>query len=213
MSESEKFLERWSRLKREVADDAASAPKPESQESESVSKGKSGEVAAAEPGEVKDAAAAEPFDLGSLPSIDLIDANTDIRGFMQAGVPAELKHAALRRAWSTDPQIRDFVGLVENGWDFNDPTAMHGFGPIDPRDIERLLAQVIGPAAKPEQVAEAATTKDVEVQPDSSLAHPEPERQADTTDNEGSPDRASVQRSKENVAPQNRTDALIPPIE
>ncbi len=208
MSESEKFLERWSRLKREVVDDAASAPKPVS-ERDKIDK--IDETAAARPGEVKDAASAEPFDLGSLPSVDLIDANTDIRGFMQAGVPTELKHAALRRAWSADPHIRDFVGLVENGWDFNDPTAMHGFGPIDPRDIERLLAQVIGPASKPEQVAEATTAKDVGLQPNSSLAHPEPERQAETTGNAGALDRTPVQRNEENVAPQNRSDSPIPP--
>jgi len=201
MSESEKFLERWSRLKREAADDGAPPPKPESPQAESLSK--SAEVAVARSGEVKDTASNELFDLASLPSIDLIDAGTDIRGFMQAGVPAELKHAALRRAWSADPQIRDFVGLVENGWDFNDPNAMHGFGPIDPRDIESLLAQVIGPSPKPEQVAEAGTATDVDVQPETSLdAQQESERQSAATGNEGSPDEKSVQRSEENVAPQ-----------
>ena len=70
-----------------------------------------------------------------------IGADTDVRGFLQPGVPPELTRAALRRAWSSDPAIRDFVGLVENGWDFNDPNAMHGFGAITPEEVARLLTQ------------------------------------------------------------------------
>jgi hypothetical protein len=61
-----------------------------------------------------DAAAVEPFDLASLPSIDAIVADTDVRRFLQSGVPAELTRAALRRAWTSDPAIRDFVGIAEN---------------------------------------------------------------------------------------------------
>jgi hypothetical protein len=34
-------------------------------------------------------------------------------------VPQDLARAALRRAWTVDPAIRDFVGLFENCWDFN----------------------------------------------------------------------------------------------
>ncbi len=71
-----------------------------------------------------------PFDPASLPSIETIVADTDIRGFLQCGVPAELTRAALRRAWASDPAIRDFIGIAENQWDFNDPTAMPGFGPM-----------------------------------------------------------------------------------
>jgi hypothetical protein len=70
-------------------------------------------------------------DLGSLPSIDAIAAGTDITAFLRKGIPPELMQAALRRAWTADPAIRDFVGLAENAWDFNDPNAMPGFGPLD----------------------------------------------------------------------------------
>ena len=73
----------------------------------------------------------EPVDLSSLPPIESIDAATDITAFLRKGIPQELSHAALRRAWSADPAIRDFVGLAENAWDFNDPNAMPGFGPLD----------------------------------------------------------------------------------
>src|SRR5262245_12659068 len=57
------------------------------------------------------------FDPTQLPPIESIAAETDIRAFLAPGVPVELSRAALRRAWSADPRIREFVGLSENSWD------------------------------------------------------------------------------------------------
>ena len=74
------------------------------------------------------------FDPTSLPSIDSIAANTDVIAFLRAGVPAELTRAALRRAWTSDPEIRDFIGIAENQWDFNDPNGIPGFGPLAPAE-------------------------------------------------------------------------------
>jgi hypothetical protein len=92
-----------------------------------------------------DAAGDVPFDLASLPSIETIAADTDIRGFLQSCVPAELTRAALRRAWVNDPAIRDFIGIAENQWDFNDPNAIPGFGPLRATDsAPALLAQALG---------------------------------------------------------------------
>ena len=61
------------------------------------------------------------FDIASLPPIESINALTDVTAFLRQGVPAELTRAALRRVWTADPAIRDFVGLAENAWDFTDP--------------------------------------------------------------------------------------------
>jgi hypothetical protein len=66
----------------------------------------------------------------SLPTVESITGDSDIRQFLQSGVPTELVRAALRAAWSTDPAIRDFVGIAETQWDFNDPNAMPGFAPL-----------------------------------------------------------------------------------
>jgi hypothetical protein len=77
-----------------------------------------------------DPAAGEPFDPSGLPSIDAITANTGVRGFLQSRVPAELARAALRQASTSDPAIRNFIGIAENQWDFNDPNAISGFGPL-----------------------------------------------------------------------------------
>ncbi|HEX5959585.1 MAG TPA: DUF3306 domain-containing protein [Hyphomicrobiaceae bacterium] len=75
---------------------------------------------------------AEGLDPPSLPSIESISATTDLRPFLAPGVPGELKLAALRRAWVTDPRIRDFRGFQANAWDFSDPSRIPGFGPLAP---------------------------------------------------------------------------------
>jgi hypothetical protein len=112
MSESENFLARWSRLKRETTLEASAV----------------GKQAPAEALQVVDEPPAPAFDPASLPSIELIDAATDIRPYLDACVPEELKHAALRSTWSADPAIRDFIGIAEGQWDFNDPASVPGFG-------------------------------------------------------------------------------------
>jgi hypothetical protein len=132
----EEFLGRWSRLKRE-ARAGNDAPQP----AESMQAGS----LAAPSGSAEDAATPE-LDLSSLPPIDSIDAATDITAFLRKGIPQELSRAALRRAWAADPAIRDFVGLAENAWDFNDPNAMPGFGPLDCSEAElrALVDRIVG---------------------------------------------------------------------
>jgi hypothetical protein len=122
MSEQENFLSRWSRLKRESAMEAGSEDKP---------------TADAVPG--MDMPTATPFDAAGLPPIESIVADSDIRPFLADGVPAELTRAALRSAWAADPAIRDFIGIAESQWDFNDPAAMPGFGPLGVAEYARAL--------------------------------------------------------------------------
>ncbi|UWU95514.1 DUF3306 domain-containing protein [Bradyrhizobium sp. CB1015] len=127
MSE-EDFLARWSRRKQqsraEPAKPVAAQPTPPSETREDETE----------------------LDLSSLPSIDEINAATDITAFLGKGIPGDLSRAALRRAWATDPAIRDFVGLAENAWDFNDPTAMPGFGPLDcsSEELAALVDRIVG---------------------------------------------------------------------
>jgi hypothetical protein len=149
MSEDD-FLKRWSRRKREVAQ-AEQVAKPPA-------------VAPAQ--DAPAAKSAEPeFDVSTLPSIDSINAVSDVTAFLRAGVPADLTRAALRRVWTADPAIRDFVGLAENAWDFTDPNAMPGFGPLETTyEVRRMIADVvrqIGEAAQP--ASPEATQSHVEV--------------------------------------------------
>jgi hypothetical protein len=131
MTKSEHLIWRWSRRKRE----AAAARRMQS--------GDANEAGNTSP--ETDAPAPESFDPAQLPPIESITAGTDIRAFLQSGVPPALTHAALRRAWVSEPGIRDFIGIAENQWDFNDPTAIPGFEPLRATDdVLALGAQALG---------------------------------------------------------------------
>jgi hypothetical protein len=79
-----------------------------------------------------------------LPSIDSIDAQTNISVFLQRNVPPEIRVAALRRAWLMDPAIRDFKGLQEVDWNFDTISSIPGFGDLSPEvDIQRMVSEII----------------------------------------------------------------------
>ena len=142
MADSEAFLSRWSRLKREAAEhpDALGEPAPKDQMAEQ-SADLEGAANATEP----TVDAPPSIDLSALPPIETITATTDIRPFLATGVPVELARAALRRAWVADPKIRDFIEIAENQWDFTAPETIPGFGPLKAiDDIRRLVADVLG---------------------------------------------------------------------
>jgi hypothetical protein len=135
MSNDTDFIARWSRRKHHAVTDKIRQSKSENTPDDIVS----GTSAAIAPGENR-----LPFDPASLPTIESIGAESNISAFLEAGVPGDLARAALRRVWSLDPAIRDFVGLSENSWDFNAPDAMAGFGPIDGEEVGRLLTRLLG---------------------------------------------------------------------
>jgi hypothetical protein len=147
MSEPETFVARWSRLKREAGKTAEEEHlKPRTQPEAAVALATAGGPPRRESAN-REGADEPAFDPASLPPIESITAGTDIRDFLRAGVPAELTKAALRRVWTADPAIRDFIGIAENQWDFTDPTAIPGFGPLQASDdVGKLVAQAIGKA-------------------------------------------------------------------
>jgi hypothetical protein len=154
-----------------------------------------------------DAKAAEaPFDPASLPPIESIGAESDIRAFLRPGVPPDLSRAALRRAWSADPAIRDFIGLVENGWDFNNPNAMPGFGPISAGDVAKLLAQVIGAPQPAEPAAQQSTHTNDKPEPASAdLTEQPPQDRSASAQDAAAVDQTPMQR-RDDIATQNNSD-------
>jgi hypothetical protein len=84
-----------------------------------------------------------PPDLSLLPKLEDLTAASDITPFLARGVPAALRNAALKRIWTLDPVIRDFVGPADYAWDFNAPDGVPGFSLDlggDPREmLKRLL--------------------------------------------------------------------------
>ena len=184
------FLERWSRKKIEGEREASDAPaEPRATDVSLPDEPGVPERRAANADKAPVEAAPKPeFDLASLPSLDSITAATDIRAFLGPGVPRELARAALRRAWSADPAIRDFKGLAENDWDFTDPTAMPGFGALpEGTDIKKLVAQIFGEEEKP---TEANIGAGKPADPQTPLVTKEiaaPDSQADVALSEGPP--------------------------
>jgi hypothetical protein len=143
MTAPENFVARWSRLKRGSATDRETAP-----------------AESAPPDTVEPAT----FDPATLPPIESITSDTDIRAFLQSGVPARLTQAALRRAWTSDPAIRDFIGIAENQWNFTDPNGIPGFGPMrETDDVASLVAQALGTATR---ASEAVSAEDAPQTPD-----------------------------------------------
>jgi hypothetical protein len=132
----ENFLQRWSRRKHAAeasAPDDAAPPPDDADANEPQCATENADVDLPK------------FDPKILPPIESINAASDVRAFLAPGVPEELTRAALRRAWATDPTIRDFVGLAENQWDFTNPDSIPGFGPLEfTDDIRRMVAGLVG---------------------------------------------------------------------
>ncbi|WP_426611306.1 DUF3306 domain-containing protein [Bradyrhizobium sp. McL0616] len=150
MTGSGSFVSRWARLKCEAASERKDA-----------AGGKDIQIDPVEMPNVElalgqcNATADDLFDPASLPPLEAITAQADIGAFLQSRVPVELTRAALRRAWASDPAIRDFIGIAENQWDFNDPNAIPGFGELkETDDVQILLRQALGDYEKlPEPVS------------------------------------------------------------
>jgi hypothetical protein len=140
MTDRENFLERWSRKKTEAVREPDNHPAADTRrDDEAPSPPSSAKL------EPSPAVAKPTFDLSKLPALDSITSASDVRAFLMPGVPPELTRAALRRAWTADPAIRDFVGLAENAWDFTDPNAVPGFGDIPiGYDLKQMVAEVFG---------------------------------------------------------------------
>jgi hypothetical protein len=164
MSEPENFLSRWSRRKLEPEqaqrDEDVSARELETGEPKAGAD-QPAKTESADDRQADGSQGEEPaFDLTKLPTLESITAETDIRVFLQKGVPTELSRAALRRAWSADPAIRDFIGIAENQYDFATGKDLPGFGDlnIDAGELRRLVADVFGERLPEPELAAAPST-------------------------------------------------------
>ena len=86
------------------------------------------------------------LDAASLLPIGSIGPASDIRPFLEPGVPQDLARAALRRAWIVDPAIRDFVGLSENFWDFDASDAVRAADETENRLLSESDKSATGPS-------------------------------------------------------------------
>lgn len=139
----EGFLSRWSRRKRGVLE--GRAPEELALPAE-----------ASPPEALPEAEAEDDFDPASLPPVESLTIESDFTAFLHRKVPLDLRAAALRRAWSIDPAIRDFIGPADYAWDFNAPDGVPGFALELGGDAMKLLSHALGldapmqPPADPE---------------------------------------------------------------
>jgi Protein of unknown function (DUF3306) len=232
MSEPENFIARWSRRKREAAQETdaakpAAAPEPTAEGTPTDDTPRRGDTAAP----ARENTSEPPqsaFDPEKLPPIESITAESDIRAFLRPGVPPELTRAALRRAWAADPKIRDFVGLADYAWDFNTPGAIAGFGALEPsEELRQQVARMVGrsladgPSEKPDSTppelppvspstetsneSRAATAMTPTGQNQSNRGTPD--NQPDNTGSDLHNSRTIPQRGKENVALQTSAES------
>ncbi len=147
--DKEGFLPGWSRRKRAaveqpLAEAAADAPLPEAAlpepPAEPLAEDQPPPGRAACP--IPDVPEIDP---ASLPPVDSLTIESDFGQFLRPGVPTLVRNAALRRMWSLDPAIRDYIGPVEYQWDFNAAGGLpFGFSKDLLGDVSKLLAQAIG---------------------------------------------------------------------
>jgi Protein of unknown function (DUF3306) len=134
MSAADGFLARWSRRKQE-----ARREEPVDQL----------DPTPAEPDAPLGAEPEEPPP--ELPPVESITADTDISVFLAKGVADSVRNAALRRMWSLDPAIRDYVGDARDyAYDWNTPGGVPGFGAIEPSyDVEGTIARMFSGPQEP----------------------------------------------------------------
>ena len=145
MSDEPSFLTRWSRRKRGVAD-AVPAQEPPAPA----------------------VAAAEEEDIATPPPAETIPLE-EIGDWLKKRLPDGWREAALRRVWSADVGIRDYIGPADYQWDFTIPDGVPGWGPMSAADdVAKLLDRVINgttdlppppePDPEPESPTAAAET-------------------------------------------------------
>jgi hypothetical protein len=157
MNDPDNFFSRWSRRKQESGERTLNKKAAGNPPAEPVAKSEPGGVASA-----PETSPLPKLDVESLPPIESISAETDVTAFMRTGVPEALKRAALRRAWSSDPAVRDFVGLNENYWDAA-PDGIAGFGDLDPNlDVKRMVSDLFGEVPRENTSSESVADRVVD---------------------------------------------------
>jgi len=143
MADSERFMGRWSRLKREAREEQPAPPPPPEEQPE----------------------AGEPFDPSTLPPVESLDSDSDYTRFLAPEVPQEMRLLALRKAWVSDPKIADFRGFGEYDWDFNAP----GYGQLLPTDNVREMVENMFREEPPKEPSKEVAVASAEPETPSSI--------------------------------------------
>jgi len=205
MKPGSSFLDRWSRRKRGHADEPDAKPAGARGVRDSAVSPSASDAAvprdrlpaggAEDPNPTGTHASAMSIE-ASLPGVDDLTAESDVTGFLKQGVSEELKRLALRRIWSLDPQIRDFIEVAENQYNWNVPGGAPGYGPIAAgTDLKALLEQATGAVSEKPPECEDVDT-DV-----ARRADPVDELETVATDLKGTPPPLAPDRQADTASP------------
>lgn len=157
---AEGFLKRWSRRKAA----GAAAEKPEHDVAtppESEAAPPRANMDAPLPARAASAAssrisspsiAEEEFDPAKLPPLESLGPDSDYTLFLKKGVPEAIRTAALRKAWVSDPFIRDHRGPAEYALDYT--TSEFDLRPTD--NVAKMLDSIFPPKPATDAAADAA---------------------------------------------------------
>src|SRR4051812_4455753 len=215
------FLSRWSRRKLELRQGQT--------EPVDVPDAGVGDVAAESPAAAEAEDALTPEEIAALPKVEELTPETDIRVFLKKGVPELLRNAALRRMWSLDPAIRDYVSEArEYAYDWNVPGGVPGNGPLLPSDnVEEMLGQIFGdrprvpaaPVSAPTQPLPEASPVPIDAQNDviagaserpsdrGAVLHQDPILSSEAGSNDAA---LQAVRTEEDASPDQPGDAAVP---
>lgn len=207
---------RWSRRKQAVRYGETPASDEEQNASEAA--------ANADPEPIDQQPAMEPDVVEPLPSLDDLTAESDLSAFLRKGVPEALKSAALRKVWSIDPAIRDYIGPSEYAWDFNQPGSMAGFGPLEANEsiaeflstmsggtragLARAVAPPEAPLPPSPQITDVSSRRDAGSPPDGPADSASPPESLDPPHDEASSELPSPVSTKDAADP---ADSEEPP--
>lgn len=176
------FLKRWSSRKQIATSDAVQkeALREQDQQQQPVAP-----------------ALEQPVENLPLPSLDDIIPGSDVSVFFQKHVPEALRAAALRKLWTTDPDIKDFIEMADYQWDFTNPDAIPGWSStVDGIDLKAMVDKIFGGAVKKEPEPDAET---LSVEPDITVDD-------STVETEGTHKTAMLEKSSE---PSTRSETLV----
>ena len=163
--ESERFLSRWSRLKR------TGEPADRDRAPSVVAEQRVGTDARseAEPAEPDDGAAAPP----DLPTIESLDTSSDFSVFMRQGVPEELRKLALRKLWRISP------GEIDGLDDYDEDYALIEMVLEKAPEVDQVAKDIPGGETEKTVAAGDETAQDVPRPPDDATEAAQPTESAE----------------------------------
>ncbi|MEJ2625291.1 MAG: DUF3306 domain-containing protein [Pseudolabrys sp.] len=160
MNEERKVLSRWS--ERKAAARRGEAPPDPAKETQAP-------AATSEQAAPPEVAVSADDEMPALPSIDELTADSDYTVFLGNKVPEQLRRAALRKLWASDPVFANLDGLNDYDEDYNLVTTVVGA-------VQSAWQAGRGYAEEVEEALGGPAGAQDEPQPDESQAASEPAR-------------------------------------